>query len=123
MDHEKARLLKIANEIAFYCYNLGADNMNINILNKEDYYEISLKCDIDNLPKNELEKLQQDLDVPRRHEVEEYLYELAGESQGFRELSLVGMMIDKVKIAYENRQFMITLYRNNEDQEGSTNKL
>lgn len=112
MDHEKSRLLKIANEIAYYCYSLGADSMCINIINKETSYEISLKCDIKYLPKDEIEKLQQGLEVPRRHEVEEYLYELAGESEGFRELSLVGMMIDQVEITYDKPQFNIIMYRN-----------
>jgi hypothetical protein len=114
MDHEKARLLKIANEIAYYCFNLGAENLHIDILNKAEHYEISLKCEVPTISEASIEKLKQELETPRRQEVEEYLYELAGESQGFRELNLVGMMIDQVEVIYEKPQFKITMYRNKE---------
>ncbi len=112
MDYEKPKLLKIANEIAFFCLNIGAEKLHIDLSIKEKTNEVSLRCQLDNITEEELEKLQQTLEVPRREDVEDYFWELAGESESARELSLVGMLIDKVEISYTKPHFKIIMNRN-----------
>jgi hypothetical protein len=43
--------------------------------------------------------------------MEEFYWELTGESDHDSELSIVGMMIDKVEFIHENESLKIILYR------------
>ncbi|MBM7615666.1 hypothetical protein [Alkaliphilus hydrothermalis] len=112
MDHVKSRLLKISSEIAFFAFDLGAESLQINIANNQKAYEITIECHIEGLVEDKLKDLEEQLDVPRREDIEEYLWELLGEDEESRELSLVGMMIDEVKISYNRPLLNIKMFRN-----------
>jgi len=52
--------------------------------------------------------------MPRRHDIEEYYWELTGDDDLDTELSLVGMMVDDVVIDYKNnKDLIINLKRTN----------
>ena len=59
----------------------------------------------------ELYNLKKILNTNRQHEVEEYYWNLGGECELEGELSLVGMMIDKAEISYNDSILSIKIYR------------
>lgn len=111
MEQDKLKILKIINELSVHCMNLGAIDLHVTIPNVKKKDEIHLQCTIHQLDSEEIEKLNERLGVPRQEEFEDYLWELAGGSVDYRELTLVGMMIDKAVISYKDTILKISIYR------------
>ena len=100
MTHERKKNIRIVDELISYCYLKGAHHISINLDVDNDIMAFTLKCNITSLTKGDLDYLDTSLTVPRCHEMEEYYWELAGDTEGENELSLVGMMIDDVFIDF-----------------------
>jgi hypothetical protein len=112
MKHGKMRLSKIVDELISYCFSIGATDISVNIKDAEGYSKISVKSNYKDIPKEKIEKLSKLMKCGKQEAMEEYYWPLTGEYDADTELSLVGMMADKVDIKYtENRNLEITLYR------------
>ena len=111
MTHDRQKNIRILDELTSYCYLKGAEHISINLDVENDLMIFTLKCYVPNLTKGDLDYLDTSLTVPRCHEMEEYYWELAGDTEGENELSLVGMMIDDVLIAFEEDILTIEVKR------------
>lgn len=111
MKFKLEKNLKILNELISYFHKHGADNLHIDIENTEDTFYCIICGSVPNLKERQLEKLDKILNCPRQHEVEQYYWNLNGESELDGELTLVGMMIDKVEISYENSVLELKVWR------------
>lgn len=111
MNHEIKKISKIIDELATFCLLHGAKLMNMSIENNEDYFKITL--DIDNIDSTNkrVKRLEELLNCPRQSEMEEFYWELTGESDHDSELSMVGMMVDKAKLEYVGNSLKMILYR------------
>lgn len=111
MKHEGLKLSKIVSELMNYLFYMGAGDININLSQTDEYYEIICKSNIEGDASKKIEKLKKLLKVNKREEIEEYYWALTGDCDVSNELSLVGMMVDECKIEYEGKDIKITLYR------------
>lgn len=111
MKHIRQRNARIAEELILFVYKHGAKDINLNIKDKENETIISIKAiDID-IDKETLETISNLLKVPRCTEMEEYYWNLTGESEMDTELSLVGVMSDRVKINSHSKTLTIEITR------------
>lgn len=102
--------IKLISELADFVFKAGADEFVVDFKEKDKEIKISIESKIENLDLSYLETLK-GLNTNRQSEVEEYYWELVGESNTSQELTLVGMMIDKAEYSYENDILKITVYR------------
>lgn len=100
MKHHKKRIAKIADELITYCFFMGAKDINVNIEEKDDCYKIKMVSNYLKSESEKVKKLVKLLDCPKQVGVEEYYWELTGEGDVNNELSLIGMIIDKLKIKH-----------------------
>lgn len=111
MKHDKKRISKMVDELVTYMFSIGATDISINISDEPDTYRIHLESNyLDKYRKN-LDKLQKYLNYDKQEEMEEYYWELAGDSDIDTELTLVGMMTDKAEIDFTGDRIKITLHR------------
>ncbi|MFN2340717.1 MAG: hypothetical protein ABR547_05550 [Halanaerobium sp.] len=102
--------IKLISELSAFVLHAGGNEFNVNFQEKDQIVTITIEANIKNLSSNYLETLE-GLNTPRQSEVEDYYWELAGESYNYQELTLVGMIIDKAEYSYENNILKITVYR------------
>ena len=111
MKHIKKRVCKIIDELITYFFVIGATNIDINLQEKEDHYKILLRGNYTTKDKSKIEKLVKYLKCDKQEEMEEYYWELAGESDVDTELTLVGMMTDNAEINISEDMIEVVLYR------------
>ncbi|KUO68979.1 MAG: hypothetical protein APF77_19585 [Clostridia bacterium BRH_c25] len=111
MKHLRKRICKIIDELVNYMLSIEATNINVNIENKADHYIITIKSDYSEEKYKRIEKLMRALTSPKTEEIEEYYWELTGESDTDTELYLVGMMVDKSEISIVDNMLELKLYK------------
>lgn len=112
---EDKKAVKIISELIIYFLSNGAASINMDFkiekeANSRDVI-ISFKGILPELTASKLNQLKKELSTSRETQVEEYYWELAGEGSSAGELSLVGMLTDKVIIDYKDSILEITLWR------------
>lgn len=113
MKNEANKISRIIDELNSHYLNKGARKINISIESLDDQYQIFFEiCGIE-CSEAELTEVRELLNETRQPEVESYYWTLTSESSDPEdsELSLIGMMIDKAEIAYEDSKLIIKLYR------------
>ncbi|MGM0419598.1 MAG: hypothetical protein ACQEQG_01250 [Bacillota bacterium] len=112
---ETKKAVKIISELMIYYSDMGASDLSINYhtekANTENEFEIVISGVVKNLTSENLTELREHLNTERETQVEEYYWELAGEGNSSREMSLVGMLIDKAVVEYKNNNLKITIWR------------
>ncbi|MGL5417423.1 MAG: hypothetical protein ACRDAU_17270 [Clostridium sp.] len=111
MNFRTEKDLKILNELVSYCYHFNTKDIKVNIKTIENISYIEIEALIPSFPEKALEKLRTSLNTPRQREVEQYYWQIGGEYEFDSELTLVGMMTDKVSISYNNDILDIQLER------------
>ncbi len=111
MKYQFEKNLKIINELMTYLHKLGSKDINVRLEKNNSSTLFLIWGEIDNISSDELDNLSTILNTDRQHEIEEYYWNLGGESESDGELSLVGMMIDKAEITYLNNILTFKIYR------------
>lgn len=115
MRHEHRKVSRIADELITFFLEHHAKEIKLNVKDLQDREVITIKASpVDHL--NEvIEDLEKVLSYPRESEMEEYFWELAGECDYSSELALVGSMIDRANIDYEEDYICLELIRKKKD--------
>lgn len=111
MKHEKRKLSKMIDELIVYLFSMCATEINVNIRDCGEYYKVHMKGNYSNNQQEKIQKLVKALKCPRREEIEETYWELTGDCDVDTELTLVGVMTDKVEIDIFDNEIEITLIR------------
>lgn len=111
MKFKTEKNLRIINELMAFCYHFHSDDISVNIKTINNKSTIKINALIYNFPKRDYDNLIETLNIPRQHEVEQYYWQLGGESEFDCELSLVGMMVDTAKVKYADNILYIELER------------
>lgn len=115
MKFKTEKNLRIMNELVAFFYNLGCTDIHIDLSINNNISSFIIIGNISSIKDKDFESLKEALCVPRQHEIEEYYWNLIGESETGCHISLVGMMIDKCNISFENNILRLEIYRNNQD--------
>lgn len=111
MRHEIKKVAKMMDELTTFCLEHGAEDLNIRIQNQSDHEVIIVDASPITNMQETVDRMRELLSYPREFEVEEYYWELAGETDGVDELGLVGNMIDEATIDYDDKTIHIELMR------------
>lgn len=112
MRHENKKISKMVDELTTFFLEHHPKSLNIKIQDLPDRGVITVEAEELDEMEECIEDLKQFLSYPREREMEEYYWELAGETDGSEELGLVGTMIDEATIGYDEEKVVIELIRN-----------
>lgn len=115
MKFKTEKNLRIMNELVAFFYSSGCTDIHIDLSINNNISSFLLIGNVSNLKDKDFEALKQSLCVPRQHEIEEYYWNLMGENETGSQISLVGMMIDKCNISFENNVLTLEIYRNDSE--------
>jgi hypothetical protein len=111
MKHEVKKISQITNEIISMLLLDGAEDIEVAIKRDQEATYIDLiqrKCHYE---PSFIEKLNDELNIPRQHEIEGYYWQLAGENECENELCLVAAMTDTAEVDYSDGELKIHLVR------------
>lgn len=111
MNFKIEKNLRIVNELMACCYRLGSTDINVHIKNESTETIIKIFAHLDEISDSTIKKLNDILNTQRQHEIEQYYWNLGGESEFDDQLSLVGMMIDYASVTYTNSILQMNLIR------------
>ncbi|MFI3329254.1 MAG: hypothetical protein R3Y05_02065, partial [bacterium] len=106
---EAKKISKIVDELFLYFVKHGHANINLDIKITDE--QIKIEITLENLDNTLLNKIKERLQEDREIEVEEYGWELMGESDCSNELELIGLLIDTVEHKVENNLDILTFIR------------
>ena len=111
MKHTKQRNARIAQELILFADRHGADEINLNIKHNDDESIIIIEANSISLSEDTINTITTLLNVPRCAEMEEYYWNLTGETDSDSELSLIGVMSDKVELDIKPNYLKIEIIR------------
>lgn len=111
MRHEVKKISRIVDELTTMLLKDDTNEVDFKIKMNAHQTVITIvdyhsRCD-----EAKLERLREALSIERQHELEEYYWQLAGESDCDDELTLVGAMIDEAKIEMKDGNLTMELIR------------
>ncbi|WP_408956477.1 universal stress protein [Natroniella sp. ANB-PHB2] len=109
-DKALKKSTKLVSELMSLYFELGIKQVKINVEHKSAKVIISTQGKVADLSFDKLEELDSSLNVSRVTQVEEYYWELVGESSSSTELSLIGMITDKAEVEYEDDILQIKIH-------------
>ena len=112
MRHEIKKIAKMVDELTTFFMGHHPKSLNIKIQDLPDKEIIKVEAEKLDHQEECISDLKQFLSYPRECEMEEYYWELAGETDSSEELGLVGTMIDEATIGYDEEKVVVELIRN-----------
>ena len=94
-----------------YLHKLGCSDIHVNMCTEENSTIFLLWGETPNLTEENFQILVNALNIQRQHEIEEYYWNLLGEYETDNQLSIIGMMIDKAEVTFNNNILNIKLVR------------
>lgn len=113
MPTEKNKAAKILSELVDYFFRNKIYKINMSLEYSKSGTVIHIDGPCTQKP-GDYNDIFEVFNEERRPELEEYYYSLLGGDFKRDELNLLGSMIDKAEMSYENNHLSITVYRNRE---------
>ncbi|SNS42391.1 hypothetical protein SAMN05446037_1009180 [Anaerovirgula multivorans] len=111
MTHDKMKAIKIVDELMSFYLKIGIVDIHIDFNYGEKQTEVHLRGECHNPPIKKLEKLETVLNTPRQPELEEYYWELVGNSDYYQEITLLGALVDSGEVDYSDHQLKVKVIR------------
>jgi hypothetical protein len=109
MHQESKKICKITSEILLYLMSQGYYKVVFDIDVKDHIF--TLKFNLKNVPKDVILYMDRKINSEREYEIEEYGWELMGESTESNELEMIGLIVDKLEIEQKGDTTYFTLIR------------
>ena len=103
--------MRIITDVAGYCFLLGARNFQIGLDITPAVSNIHISAQLSHAEDEKIEELQQVLNTPRQHEMEQNYWNLAGGEEVDGELLLAGIMVDEAVVDYSDGKLDIAIRR------------
>ena len=111
MKHEAKKIAKIVDEmLTYFLYNYNARS-EILVDPAPGEYRITVTCTGVDMSDEAFAALSQRLVVARQPELEDYYWQLTGETDESSEMSLVGMMCDSIDVTRDGSTITLRMVR------------
>lgn len=111
MNIHLEKCVKIMNDLVAYCNHHGATEYNMYLCHKDGIAQMTICAPTRDIGADRLRELCEELNLPRRREIEQNYWELSGETDTDEDLALIGMMIDRAVVEYRDGALHIQLWR------------
>jgi hypothetical protein len=114
MIHEEKKITNIVEELTLYLFAAGANHIRSEICLETHQVIIRFQANYHPDSRNYLEHLEKYLNGEKNRGMEDIYWELAGSGDAgdTSQLLLVGMMLEKAEITFEDQEVFLTLYKN-----------
>ena len=113
MKHEVKKISRIVDELVTFFLRKDSDEVDISIKRNDEQAVIRLIVHGTHFDREFMDYLEDSLNVQRQFEVEEYYWQLAGETDCDTEITLVGAMVDSASVCVVNGDLCIEIIRKN----------
>jgi len=103
--------MRIVSDLIAYCHRMGSSDYHIDMKLRKNVSVFMVSAPTPKLTDEDLADLEEVLNAPRQHEVEQNYWGLGGESETNPELTLLGMMIDDARIDFNDGVLTIVARR------------
>jgi hypothetical protein len=110
MTRERMKIIKIVNELLSYFFMHHIIDVQIDIQYGEEHVTITIVGQISKKP-DDVEELFEVLNAERQVEYEDYYWSLLGEHRNYSELNLLGSLVDKGEVTFEDDHLTVKVYR------------
>ncbi len=111
MRDSKDKVLKIVSELIGLFFSLRIYNPQVDVDYEEAHTVVTIRGTYEELDHNKLERFEELVQVSRQDELDEYYWNLAGNSH-YPEFILLGTMVDSATIEKENHVLTVQVVRN-----------
>lgn len=111
MKFKLEKKLKIANELITFFHIHGNSNIHLDMSYDNEYSYITISGKVKSISKEEIATLSGILNAPRCLEIEQYYWNLGGQSECECEFSLISSMVDSAEITLVDEVLTIKLTR------------
>ena len=112
MEHEVKKVAKIVDEIITYFLNtFGCPSFQLKYNHDETAFRLEFTFEGVAMEPRALERLREKLTAHRQTELEDYYWQLTGESEDDNELALVAMMSDDIDLEHDSKTLRLKLRR------------
>lgn len=112
MKHERMRIARMTDEMINFLYSIGAKDISIRLKEDEENFMLKFESDYETVAKDKLDTLVETCkSCGKVNEMEEFYWELLGDTDTNSELSLIRMMIDDIDIVIEEEFIRLELVR------------
>ena len=118
MTHGEKKIAKIIEELTMYFFTVGADDIQSEIKLFGRDVVIDFRANYKAEYREMLHSLEKYLNEPKNEGIEDFYWELAGSGDPGEtsQLLLVGMMIDKAEITIGEKEVILKLYKEMEEE-------
>ena len=114
MRHEVKKISRIVDELVTFFLRKDTDEVDVSIKRSTEQTVIRLIVHGTHFDSDFITHLEESLNIQRQHEIEEYYWQLAGETDCDTEITLVGAMVDSATIGEIDGDLCIEMIRKNE---------
>lgn len=111
MRDSKDKVLKIVSELIGLFFSLHIYNHQIDVVYEEEHTVVTIRGSYVELDLHKLERFEELVQVSRQDDLEEYYWNLAGNSH-YPEFILLGTMVDSATVERENHVLTVQVVRN-----------
>lgn len=111
MKHETKKISRIVDELLTLFLKKNIEEVNFKIKKQQDQTMIEIITGECPFEEEYIKQLQQTLNIRRQWEIEEYYWQLTGETDCDDEISLVGVMIDEAVVEKRGDKLYMQLLR------------
>lgn len=112
MKHEIKKLSKMIDEVAtYFMRNYECFDIDISIRQSDGDFTLRFLMNNIDISQKEVDDLRNRLTLERRPEVEDYYWQLTGQTEDSSQLRLIAMMCDEAEVSYTNRSLLLRLRR------------
>lgn len=112
MKHEIKKLSKMIDEaVTYFMRNYDCFDIDVSVRRDDGAFILRFTMENIDISHQEIDALRKRLMSKRRPEVEDYYWQLTGQTEDSNQLRLVAMMCDEVDVSYQNRSLLLRLRR------------
>lgn len=115
MRYKREKLMKIMNELVNFCLHLNMKDLKIDFSSRGAIGKVSIEGYCEDPPLEKLQDLEHILNLPRQEELEGYYWNLMGDCHGSQHLDMIGVMVDRGSVNYQNNILKISICRDRGD--------
>ncbi len=111
MKFKLEKKIKIVNDLITFFHIHGNSNIHIDMSSDNTYSYITISGKVKSISEEEIQSFSTILNAPRCLEIEQYYWNLGGQSESDCELSLISSMVDSAEISLVDEVLTIKLIR------------
>ena len=111
MSYKREKLMKIMNELVNFCLRINMKKLKIDFIDEGNIGRVIVEGYCANPPIEKLKELEDNLNAPRKEELEDFYWSLMGDCHESQALETIGVMVNSGLVTWEDNIVRISIIR------------